>query len=417
MTKALTITVSEPQKAVAYIRSTQTIREHCRQVLKRLEQDQSDYFLYHPDKWSEICDLVLEVSHSSYPDGKIPLHSRWRHFNAGDIDRLQVLNEELRSLSILEKARIQFELVILSVLLDAGAGDRWSYHDHSNGKSYTRSEGLAIASLHMYKSGLFSSDPNNRKFYADGERLQKLRVEDLAQAFQVSDKNPLEGLDGRCALLNKLGEVISKQSQFFHEKRLGNIFNHFYKKASEKKFTLVAEEILSSVLQAFSDIWPGRLSINGTNIGDVGRHQHVRGQFETDTLVPFHKLSQWLSYSLVEPLQDAGVTITQLDSLTGLAEYRNGGLFLDGGLLSLKDPKLMEQAHSPHSELITEWRALTICFLDILAEKIRVMLKEPNLPLGNILQGGTWTAGRKLAFERRKDGGSPLRIISDGTVF
>ena len=45
--------------------------------------------------------------------------------------------------------------------------------------------------------------------------------------------------------------------------------------------------------------------------------------------MPLHKLSQWLAYSLIEPLQRAGIAVTDIDGLTGLAEYRNGGLFID----------------------------------------------------------------------------------------
>ena len=55
-------------------------------------------------------------------------------------------------------------------------------------------------------------------------------------------------------------------------------------------------------------------------------------------LVPLHKLSQWLAYSLIEPLQWAGIEVTDIDGLTGLAEYRNGGLFIDTGVLTLRDP-------------------------------------------------------------------------------
>jgi len=36
-------------------------------------------------------------------------------------------------------------------------------------------------------------------------------------------------------------------------------------------------------------------------------HPAVRRADASDTLVPFHKLSQWLSYSLIEPLAAAGV--------------------------------------------------------------------------------------------------------------
>jgi hypothetical protein len=121
----------------------------------------------------------------------------------------------------------------------------------------------------------------------------------------------------------------------------------------------------------------------------------------------------------LEPLQELGLTITGLDALTGLPEYRNGGLCVDLGLLQIKDPIILQQAHSPGSEAIVEWRALTVILLDRLAETIRqtLNLSATDLPLVKILQGGTWTAGRRIASTLRTDGSPPIQIESDGTVF
>jgi len=71
------------------------------------------------------------------------------------------------------------------------------------------------------------------------------------------------------------------------------------------------------------------------------------------------------------------------------------------------------------SELVVEWRALTVALLDRLAGTIRTKLDmdRQSLPLARILQGGTWTAGRNVAKRSRADGGPPLKIVSDGTVF
>lgn len=410
------IKVTHPEKAIAYLRKPQTIRDHCMQIRKSLESGESEYFYYHPEKWSEICELVSKITLENYPDLNVPLHSRWRHFNAGKIHRLSQLADELRNVSNLEKARVQCELVILSVFLDAGAGDSWSYFEKSSKEKFTRSEGLAVASYHMYCGGHFSSDIS-QPFRADSTKLKSLTVKDLQNAFQVSDQNPLQGVEGRSSLLNRLGQAIENAPQFFPEKRLGNFFNILYKKAMENKSVLFAEDILNYVLQAFQEIWPSRLMIESSKLGDVARHSKVKGDFDCNELVPFHKLSQWLSYSLVEPLQEAGVHVENLDELTGLAEYRNGGLFLDGGLLSLKKQSLAEHPHAPDSEFITEWRALTISMLDELAGLVRKQLKKNDLTLGQILQGGTWAAGRELAYKFRKDGAPPLRIQSDGTVF
>ena len=110
---------------------------------------------------------------------------------------------------------------------------------------------------------------------------------------------------------------------------------------------LQASDILRCLLDTFADIWPGRVAIGGQNLGDVWHHPKVAGPGETNGFVPFHKLSQWLTYSLLEPLEEYGVRVVGLDQLTGLAEYRNGGLFLDGGVLSLKDPSAASREHSP----------------------------------------------------------------------
>jgi hypothetical protein len=135
--------------------------------------------------------------------------------------------------------------------------------------------------------------------------------------------------------------------------------------------------------------------------------------------VPFHKLSQWLSYSLLEPLEAAGVTITDMNELTGLPEYRNGGLFLDAGVLELVDPAARAVTHPVSSELIIEWRALTVALLDLVAEVVRgkLGLSAEQLPLARVLEGGTWRAGRAIAAELRSGGTPPLSIDSDGTVF
>ena len=136
-------------------------------------------------------------------------------------------------------------------------------------------------------------------------------------------------------------------------------------------------------------------------------------------LVPFHKLSQWLAYSLFEPLERAGITIVDSDALTGLAEYRNGGLFVDTGVLIPKYSEVTQRAHRPDSEIVVEWRALTIALLDRLAERLRsrLSLDTESLPLAKVLEGGSWKTGRQLARERRADGTPPIQIESDGTFF
>ena len=171
--------------------------------------------------------------------------------------------------------------------------------------------------------------------------------------------------------------------------------------------------ILAAVLEGLGDIWPGRITLAGENLGDVGRHPAAATGGLTSGLVPFHKLSQWLAYSLIEPLEAAGIEVTGLDDLTALAEYRNGGLLIDLGVLRPRHDAVLGEAHAGGSEVVVEWRALTVALIDRLAERIRAKLDltSEQLPLAKVLEGGTWAAGRKAARELRPGGGPPLRLI------
>ena len=185
--------------------------------------------------------------------------------------------------------------------------------------------------------------------------------------------------------------------------------------AEAKRGQLGAPTILEVLLRELGPIWPGRLSLGGLPLGDCWRHPNPL----SDQLVPLHKLSQWMSYSLIEPLQWAGLEVVNIDGLTGLAEYRNGGLFVDTGVLVLRDPDDARIAHPVDSAVVVGWRALTVALLDRIAPMVRERLgvSARDFPLARVLEGGTWAAGRKLAFERRPDGGPPVKVISDGTVF
>ena len=174
-----------------------------------------------------------------------------------------------------------------------------------------------------------------------------------------------------------------------------------------------------ALLSTLGGIWPEGETLNGVSIGDVGYHPAVKRNDITNGILPFHKLSQWMAYSMIEPFEEAGVNVIELDGLTGLAEYRNGGLFIDTKTLALKNQSDLEINHHPKSTLIVEWRALTIVLLDKVAEALRRLTgqDESTLPLASVLQCGTWTAGRRIALETRSDGSSPIKIISKGTIF
>lgn len=412
---------AEAESAAAALRTTQAIRERCGQLLERARRGQSKWFTVEDSALGTAAREVADLTRSRFPRGHIPFHSRWRHLEAGGVNRRAELEKLLGPVPPAVKGEALFDLTFVSVLLDAGAGPDWMYSEPASQEAFTRSEGLAVASFHAFTSGLFSSD-RNHPYQVDAEGLRALVTDHLGSAFQVRDNNPLVGLEGRAILLRRLGEVMQEQPEVFGDEvqRPAGIYAQILSPVGNAPPTadVAAHDILSQILMSCSGIWPAGNAIGDVPLGDCWRHEAVRGEGLTDGWVPFHKLSQWLTYSLLEPFAWSGVQVRGVEQLTGLPEYRNGGLLLDTGVLRLRDEAAAQETWRPGDEIIVEWRALTVALLDELAVEVRRLLHldAQRLPLACVLEGGTWAAGRRLAQERR-GGLPPLKVASDGTVF
>jgi len=119
-----------------------------------------------------------------------------------------------------------------------------------------------------------------------------------------------------------------------------------------------------------------------------------------------------------------------VEDMTGLPEYRNGGLLVDFGVLTLRPNVLSSQFYPdpesgvprlpPAHPAIVEWRAMTVIGLDRIADAIRKEygISSAELTLAQVLESGTWKGGRQIAKQKRPaTGGPPIDIESDGTVF
>jgi Protein of unknown function (DUF1688) len=388
--------------------SAAAVRERCAIVFAAAQHAETRHFRLAPDRLDEGVRRVVDITRRRYPNLDVPGHSRWRHFAAGGVDRGAAVASDADTA---ERARACIDLAFVSVLVDAGAGGDWRFHEIETGLTLARSEGLAVASLRAMQAGLFSLDAAT-PWRADAKALARIDAERLGRAFRHGAGNPLAGLDGRARLLRRLGEACAANPAMFGTPaRPGHLYD-FWRRGGD---TRRAGQILETLLWALGPIWPRRIRHGGVPPGDYGHHPAVPG----DGLVPFHKLSQWLAYSLVEPLEGGGMRIVALDELTGLAEYRNGGLFLDCGAIEPRDPDLLRRPLEALSEPVVEWRALTVILLDLLAERVRDRLGRTasDFPLAKVLEGGSWAAGREIAFERRADGAAPLTLTTDGTLF
>jgi hypothetical protein len=448
-----------------------TIRARCAAIVRSVEAGVSPSFTIDRSRLPAVAERVAALTLRRFPDLVIPFHSRWRHFEAGGVNRKAELDTALAGLSVADRARAHFDLTVVSVLLDAGAGADWRYTEsaattapatprpvddpdallaaldrsasaaahtpapaaaaepappRAEGRVYTRSEGLGVASFRAFMAGSFSTHAG-QPCRADAAALRHVDVAALRAIFQSSPSNPMVGLEGRAALLARLGQALQTEAtRDGLQARPGLIYDRLT--AGGTRTAVSASEVLGEVLRCLSPIWPSGSKVQGLPAGDVWSHRWAGAAVgksttssdrTTDGWVPFHKLSQWMSYSLLEPLQWAGVQVTGLDALTALPEYRNGGLLLDAGVIVPRSPRLLARTWKPGDEFIIEWRALTVALLDEVAVLVRQKLGKTaqQMPLACILEGGTWAAGREIAKELRGDGAPPLKIDSDGTVF
>jgi len=431
--------ISSVEATVAYLRTLPSIRERCSRVHALAQEGKLEYFDYHPEKEEEVvrfCAGIIERDFGTAYD-TIPPHSRWRHFDAGRERIAPLLAQWSKELTPLDTAKRLIDLFLVSVLLDAGAGNAWAYTE-KGGAKFGRSEGLAIASLDMFLAGFFAGDGG---LQVDAAGLKRITPQSTGNAMQVSEANPMSGLEGRSSLLANLGNALSASPEMFGtDGRPGNLLDFLAKEGRTKDgVTHVHASVLWHVLiEGLAPIWPAtRTQLGGVALGDVWpcsaltRHTVKLNPAESIAgadLVPFHKLSQWLAYSLVEPVEKVlGWKVEGLEDMTGLPEYRNGGLLVDFGVLTLRketvssfypDPNVDIARLAPSHPAIIEWRAMTVIELDRIAAALRKHLNAPNLTLAQVLESATWKGGREIAKQRRPEtSGPPIEIESDGTVF
>ncbi|KAH8890189.1 DUF1688-domain-containing protein [Thozetella sp. PMI_491] len=457
-----------------YLRSLPSIRERAQLVTAKALRNELHHFDVDMRKFSDVATFVANIIKRDYdaPFHTIPPHGRHQHFAVGGRDRIaHLLSTFPEDVDNSEKCKRMIDLFLVSVLLDAGAGTKWTFKSAENGRMYRRSEGIAIASLEMFKAGLFSGNKNN-KFQVDKEGLSTLTVEKLAQALQSRPGNEMAGLEGRAQLLIRLGQALEEKKEFFGEAgRPGNmlaadyILSHPHTQASS--MLIVPVPVLWNVLMnGLAPIWPpSRAAINGVSLGDAwpcnampqtaqspssptfspfpntGAQSH--GVSAWEGILPFHKLTQWLTYSLMQPMQSImKIHFAGQELLTGLPEYRNGGLFIDLGVLTLKPDdverglanyssycqrtgaKEVEVApmFEPSDDVIVEWRGVTVGFLDRLCVEVNKILKSElgggELSLAQLLEAGSWKGGREIAeVSRPNTKEPPILIDSDGTLF
>ena len=310
-----------------------TTRLRCAGVLRAVEQNLSPGFKLNRAALPALADRVAALTLRCHPTLEMPLHSCWRHFEAGGVDRKAELDRHLSGRSAVEVARAQFDLAVVCALLDAQTGAGWRYTEstalsaaalpHAAAEdllalldaaasarpvpsvatpapatgdtpapSYAHSEGLAVAVFRAFMAGAFSATPGD-PCRADAAVLRHLDVTALRAVLQSSPSNPLVGLEGRAAVLASLGVVLQQEAAsdaatgLPAQARPGLLFDRL---AARGRRTaprptqpepgaqalgadeLQATDVLGEVLQTLSPIWPGGSKVQGLAAADVWRH-------------------------------------------------------------------------------------------------------------------------------------------------
>ncbi|KAH9857373.1 hypothetical protein C2E23DRAFT_881004 [Lenzites betulinus] len=441
------IALDSPAQTAAYLRTLPAIRERCGRVHALAQRGALEYFEYHPEKEREAAAFCVDIIKRDFGTdfASIPPHGRWRHLDAGR-PRVRPLIEQWRAATPApddrEVCRRLLDLFLVSVLLDAGAGNAWTYTEGEGRPAFSRSEGLGVASVKMFERGFFSGDAG-QPHRVDAEGLARVTVPEVAAAMQVSDANPMVGLEGRTSLLINLSKALKANTTYFGTSaRPGGLVDFLEGEAQEVNGTRTVHifALWTALIDGLAPIWPAtRTALGGVSLGDVWPCAALAAHPSSaappppgDELVPFHKLTGWITYSLVEPLEQVlGWRFEGLEHMTGLPEYRNGGLLVDTGVLTLRpgvlDATLFPDPSSgipkllPSHPAIIEWRAMTVIELDRIADEIRAQLgglTREQLTLAQVLESATWKGGREIAKAKRPaTGGPPIDIQSDGTVF
>ncbi|KAI4726333.1 DUF1688-domain-containing protein [Aureobasidium sp. EXF-10728] len=425
---------------IEYLLSLEAVRERAQIVFAAAQRDGLSHFTYHASKLSEAAEFVASVINRDFgPDNfeAIPPHGRWQHFEVGGVPRIDDLNHrwKLDGCNRKEQARRLIDLFVVSVLLDAGAGDKWQFEEPGSSQIYTRSEGIAVASLYMFKEGAFSTT-EGCSHMVDAKGLQRIDEQTLAKGFQISADNPMIGVQPRAQLLSRLGDSLLQHPDIFGpEGRPGNLIDHVIKTADPESKQLDYRVFWMTLQKLLIPIWPkDRTQIDGAPIGDAWPLKVLEkrngSQDVKKNIQPFHKLTQWLAYSLMVPfVRILGYSWRNSELGTGLPEYRNGGLFVDLGVLTLKPEALERGQRTSGQQLpmfkdsgdeIVEWRALTVALLD----KVYGIIKRDmdangvKFSMAQMLEAGSWKSGRELAAQRRPETkSSPILIDGDGTLF
>ncbi len=411
-----TDTRAEGEIAARLLRTTEAVRDRCRQVLAWTRAGHSPWFEVDDAALESAAQQVAALTGPQRAGRDGPIANCWRRFSAGGVDRRAWLERLLAAEPPDQRTHARIDLALVCETLGEAPDSHWSYTEAATGRVLTGREGLAVAAWHAFTAGLFSSDPQ-RPLQADAAGLRGVVAAPLGRVLQAGASFPPQDLHARALALRRLGEVLSEQPEVFGAAgRPSGLFDSVispYGFAVPPTADVRAHDILSQLLMTLSGLTPGGAQVGGVPLGDCWRHPAAQGPGASQGWLPLHAGMQTITGALLEPFEWAGVQVRDRSDLTAPADADHGNLLLDTQVLRLRDPRSAQTVWSRAEAIVIEWRALTVALLDELAPRVQRHLAAGDTRRGvaALLTGRLEPVARALALLRPK--GRPVLRVRD----
>ncbi|SHL36219.1 DUF1688 family protein [Roseibium suaedae] len=372
------------------------------------------------EKLEAAADLAEKTMTGGFPDLQLPPHGCWRFFELDGLDRWAMLASAREFASAEEMLRCAGDLVILASVLNVRTPEGWRFEEQLTGRTYQGAAGRAIAALTMFAAGSFSAEPED-PLRLDAHALIRLEADEIAAGLQLDPDAHSDLIRDITHHLKRLGEAIGLRPDLFERDestRPGHLLEQLWADAEDGMVS--AAQCLELVLDGLSPLWQGGESLNEVLLGDCWQHSRLLQEGDAPGLVPFHLPALEITYSFLEPLAWAGVLVSGLEDLPGLADLTHVFFFLETGVLTLQSGREGTPLSQQDAlDRMIELRATALVLLEKLASLLRGRMEASSdeLPLTCLMAAATLPAAREIAGKNPVHWDKAANSLGGGGVF
>ncbi|WP_162009421.1 DUF1688 family protein [Labrenzia sp. CE80] len=394
--------------------SVETIGVRTQQILQAAYDGKVSGLRIYPERLQTAVNWASAEIEMNYPDHQIPPLGCWRQFESGAMDRWGMLAGARCFQSAEEMLKSAGDLAVLSAVMDVALPPDWTFVEPISGDVFDGALGRSLAALTMFAAGTFSAEPHD-PLRVDAHALVRLEEAEIADGLQLNELEDSSEISQLTALLRRLGETIGLRPDLFElndEVRPGCLLQNLSAQSTDG--VLKATDIVDGLLDGLSPLWQGGAMLDEVILGDTWQHTSSMQAMSVSDLVPFHLPALAIFYSFIEPLAWVGLSVSDLETVSGLANLEHAALFLACGVIEFET----DTSETSHKQAV-ELRAMTLCLLSELAKRLRSELDadETSLPLTCVQEGGTLPAGRAIARKNPEAWRKASKILGDGGVF